>query len=256
MRGIFYITVFLALCLLMGVLSVILLVTMGCETPYRTLGADAIEDYVRDSGDDLVCLSDGFDSVCIQTIAGPRGPRGRDGAVVTLEVERIITETVREVFVLEVSRTEMRYHTPVGEIYVPEGAPVEAPAGVKVTAVASDGGDGSQDSEIVPTDVGGGDAVSVDTPAREGRDQEIVPTVADNDNTIWHVMYRNDNGRLTVYVYPRERDIQSEPPFDISDQFLDEIQGTKEQVNYILEETLSENDATLGSVGGVQGVVN
>ena len=69
-------------------------------------------------------------------------------------------------------------------------------------------------------------------------------------------MYRNDNGRLTAYVYPRERDIQTVPPLEISKDFGNEIQGTKEQVNYILEIALAEENATLGTVGGVQGIVN
>ena len=69
-------------------------------------------------------------------------------------------------------------------------------------------------------------------------------------------MYRNDNGRLTAYVYPRERDIQTVPPLEISKDFGNEIQGTKEDVNFILQRALEEENATLVDVGGVQGVVN
>ena len=45
----------------------------GCETPYGTLGVGDIDDYINASKDDLVCLSDGFDTICIKTIAGPAG---------------------------------------------------------------------------------------------------------------------------------------------------------------------------------------
>ena len=269
MRRVFYITVFLALCFIGLVVGGILFTLMGCQTPYGVLGSDAIEDYVETSNDGLICVSDGFDSVCIQTIPGPRGPRGRDGAVVTLEVERIVKETVREVFVLQVFRTEMTYHTPVGAVYVPEDAPVVAPEGVKVTPVPSDARSdgGGRDQEIVPTGKEDGrDQEIVPTGKEDGRDQEIPPTGREDgrdqeiapteDGTIWHVMYRNENGRMTVYVYPRESDIQTVPPLAISDGFSNEIQGTREQVNDILAKTLSADNATLGSVGGVQGIVN
>ena len=46
------------------------------------------------------------------------------------------------------------------------------------------------------------------------------------------------------------------PPLEISKDFANEIQGTKEQVNFILQRALEEENATLVDVGGVQGVVN
>ena len=113
---------------------------IGCDTPYTGfLGAGDIDGYLESAGTDRVCLADGFDSICIQTIPGlpgkdgkngrdgkngkdgesiigPRGARGpegepgRDGAVVYLELEKIVTEieTVevpvieKEIFVLQV----------------------------------------------------------------------------------------------------------------------------------------------------------
>ncbi len=241
---------------------------MGCDTPYTGfLGPGDIDGYLESAGADRVCLADGFDSICIQTIPGkdglngrdgkdgesiigPRGARGpqgepgRNGAVVYLELEKIVTEieTVevpvieKEIFVLHVSRTETTYITPIGAVYVPENAPIEAPEGVKVTPI--------------PT--------SVEAPKTENSQPlptERHPNVGD-PNEIWHVMYRSDNGRLTVYVYPRERDIQTVPPFETSKDFGNEIQGTREFVNEALEFALSEENATLVDVGGVQGVVN
>ena len=132
---------------------------IGCDTPYTGfLGAGDIDGYLESAGADRVCLADGFDSICIQTIPGkdgrdgkdgkdgesiigPRGERGpqgdpgRNGAVVYLELEKIVTEieTVevpvieKEIFVLHVSRTETTYITPIGAVYVPENAPVVAP---------------------------------------------------------------------------------------------------------------------------------
>ena len=244
---------------------------IGCDTPYTGfLGAGDIDGYLESAGAETVCLADGFDSICIQTIPGkdgkdglngrdgkdgesiigPRGARGpqgepgRDGAVVYLELEKIVTEieTVevpvieKEIFVLHVSRTETTYITPIGAVYVPENAPVIAPDGVKVTPI--------------PT--------SVEAPKTENSQPlptERHPNVGD-PNEIWHVMYRSDNGRLTVYVYPRERDIQTVPPFETSKDFGNEIQGTREDVNFILQRALEEENATLVDVGGVQGVVN
>ena len=249
----------------------LMFICVGCDTPYTGfLKAGDIDKYVEQTDERTVCLVDGFDSICIRTIPGPpgrdgkdgesiigprgeRGPQGepgRDGAVVYLELERIVTEieTVevpvveKEIFVLHVSRTETTYHTPLGSVYVPENAPIEAPEGVKVTPVES------------------ATEIPAQTPVVRSPDTNRLPTQQNpnvgDPSEIWHVMYRNDNGRLTVYVYPRERDIQSVPPHKISDQFDNELQGTKEQVNYLLEHTLSEENAALGTVGGVQGVVN
>ena len=235
---------------------------VGCDTPYTGfLGPGDIDGYLESTGEETVCLVDGFDSICIQTIPGlpgsdgkdgrdgkdgksiigPRGERGpegepgRDGAVVYLELEKIVTEieTVevpvieKEIFVLHVSRTQTTYITPIGAVYVPENSPVVALSDVRITPIQP----------------------SADVPKPEN------PKVGD-PNEIWHVMYRNDNGRLTVYVYPRERDIQTVPPFEISKDFGNEIQGTKEDVNFILQRALEEENATLVDVGGVQGVVN
>ena len=240
---------------------------IGCDTPYTGfLGAGDIDGYLESAGADRVCLADGFDSICIQTIPGkdgrdgkdgkdgesiigPRGERGpqgdpgRNGAVVYLELEKIVTEieTVevpvieKEIFVLHVSRTETTYITPIGAVYVPENAPVVAPSDVRITPVQSPPAQGASNPPTPP-----------------GLTE---PSLTD-DGEIWHVMYRNDNGRLTVYVYRRERDIQTVPPFEISKDFGNEIQGTKEDVNFILQRALEEENATLVDVGGVQGIVN
>ena len=92
-----------------------------------------------------------------------------------------------------------------------------------------------------------------------------------DDGTIWHVMYRNDDGQVSVYVYPRcfnnryhspprppcENDygINEDTFFEVSRQFLIELQGTSEDVNYLLNLKLTEDSATLAHVGSVQGVV-
>ena len=164
----------------------------------------------------------------------PQGEPGRDGAVVYLELEKIVTEieTVevpvieKEIFVLHVSRTETTYITPIGEIYVPENSPVIAPPDVRITPISPPEQGASHPPTPPPTPL----------PTPPGLTE---PSLPDNGE-IWHVMYRNDNGRLTVYVYPRERDIQTVPPLEISKDFGNEIQGTKEQVNYILEIALAE----------------
>ena len=93
MKYAFYIGFFIALSLAGVGLALVLLGLMGCQTPYGVLSADAIESYVSHT-EGLVCLSDGFDEICIKTIPGEDG---RDGAVVLLEVEKVIVETEREV---------------------------------------------------------------------------------------------------------------------------------------------------------------
>ena len=132
---------------------------IGCDTPYTGfLGAGDIDGYLESAGDEsLPCgwvrfylhpddtgqgrLKDGKDGKDGESIIGPRGERGpqgepgRDGAVVYLELEKIVTEieTVevpvieKEIFVLHVSRTETTYITPIGAVFVPENAPVVAP---------------------------------------------------------------------------------------------------------------------------------
>ena len=249
---------------------------VGCDTPYTGfLGAGDIDGYLERAGEETVCLADGFDSICIRTIpgkdgrdgrdgrdgkdgesiigprgeSGPQGEPGRDGAVVYLELEKIVTEieTVevpvieKEIFVLHVSRTETTYITPIGAVFVPENAPVVAPSDVRITPVQSP-----------PAPISPPEQSEDNPPTPPGLTDPVLP----DDGEIWHVMYRNDNGRLTVYVYPRERDIQTVPPLEISKDFGNEIQGTKEQVNYILEIALAEENATLGHIGGVQGIVN
>ena len=250
---------------------------IGCDTPYTGfLGAGDIDGYLESAGADRVCLADGFDSICIQTIPGkdglngkdgkdgesiigPRGARGsqgepgRDGAVVYLELEKIVTEieTVevpvieKEIFVLHVSRTEVMYHTPVGRVYIPENAPIEAPEGVKVTPIQT----------------------SADVPKAEN------PNVGD-PNEIWHVMYRVENGQVTVFVYPRAvldpvtvnlpqnhvsgdtHGIDSDTVFNVGRDYNNEIQGDRESVQELLDRALGETGATLVDVGGVQGIVN
>ena len=54
---------------------------IGCEIPYTgpMLTVDRVDQYLRNTGEDNVCLQDGFDSICIKIIPGPEGPRGSQG---------------------------------------------------------------------------------------------------------------------------------------------------------------------------------
>ena len=83
-------------------------------------------------------------------------------------------------------------------------------------------------------------------------------------------MYRVENGQATVFVYPRcfnnPYHTPPRPPcnsgiseatfFEVSPAFSIELQGTRESVRYLLAVALAEDNATLGTVGGVHGVVN
>ena len=265
-----------------------MVIFVSCDTPYTGfLKAGDIDKYVERTGKETVCLADGFDSICIRTIPGlpgkhgkdgrdgkdgesiigPRGERGpqgdpgRNGAVVYLELEKIVTEieTVevpvieKEIFVLHVSRTETTYITPIGAVYVPENAPVVAPSDVRITPVQSSPGQGASNPPTPP-----------------GLTEPALP----DGGEIWHVMYRVENGQATVFVYPRAvldpftsnlppnhvsgdtHGIDVETVSDVGRDYHNEIQGTQEAVNDILEKALEEENATLGTVGGVHGVVN
>ena len=276
MRRIFYISIFLMICLV-GLMVVCVMFLVGCETPYGTLGADAIDDYIHRSDDRRVCVSDGFDVICIKTIRGPRGRDGRDGndgndgndgrdgrdgAIVTLEVESVVVETVREVFVVHITRTEMTYQTPLGKIYVPEDAPVVVPEGVKVSVVEDSGLETPPTNPQTPP-------TNPDAPVEDSGFQ--TPPTGDA-NEIWHVMYRNDGGVVTVYVYPRclnnpyhnpprppcadDFGIDPETVFDVSLGFDIEIQGDRASVEELLRHSLEKDGGHLVNVGGVQGIVN
>ena len=256
---------------------------VGCETPYTGfLGPGDIDKYVEDTGEDTVCLADGFDSVCIRTIPGQpgkdgkdgisiEGPPGRDGkdgndgkdgAVVIVQTAYLLLETPSEAFTLQISRgipeeTSDTYITPVATVEVPIGGgepditPMNEP--VSVTPV------------VLPV-IEDEDPPVVDKPVED----EIQPVV--DADEIWHVMYRAENGQVSVFVYPRcfnnpyhnpprppcENDygITEDLFFAVSSEFDIELQGNRESVRYLLELALEENAAVLVDVGGVQGVVN
>ena len=46
------------------------------------------------------------------------------------------------------------------------------------------------------------------------------------------------------------------PPFEISALFGIELQGTRENVNWILQLKLAEDNVPLGTIGGTQGVID
>ena len=110
----------------------------------------------------------------------------------------------------------------------------------------------------------------------DGSDPDPQPVVNQpqtlDPNEIWHVMYRNDNGQATVFVYPRCLNNASHSPpkppcennygitealfFQMSSNFSIEMQGSLEEVNNHLDLQLEEDNARLVQVSGVQGVVN
>ena len=62
------------------VVALMALVLSGCDTPYTGfLKAGDIDKYVENADKRTVCISDGFDSVCIRTVVGETGKDGRDG---------------------------------------------------------------------------------------------------------------------------------------------------------------------------------
>ena len=265
--------------LLIGMaIGVLVMFFVGCDTPYTGfLGPGDIDGYLEGTSDDTVCLNDGFDSVCIKmipgqpgkdgkdgkdgvSIVGPQGPqgedgergrrgfpgrRGKNGAIVVVETPYLLLETPSASFTMMISHgipevTSDTYVTPVATVEVPVG-----------------GGRPSIRSENKPVEV----SPVVDPPAD--------PSFVGGDD-IWHVMYRNDGGQATAFVYPRcFNNPYHNPPrpscnsgisettfFEVSPAFSIEIQGNREDVRDLLDRALSEDNATLGPVGGVQGVVN
>ena len=97
-------------------------------------------------------------------------------------------------------------------------------------------------------------------------------TVPAGDSEIWHVMYRNDGGAVTVFVYPRcfnnayhnpprpecenAHGIDADMFFEVSPAFNIEMQGDKESVRELLDRALEADSASVVDIGGVQGIVN
>ncbi len=58
------------------------ILAVGCsEIPYtgRVLTVNDVDRYLTATGEDTICLQDGFDSVCIKVVEGPQGQRGEKG---------------------------------------------------------------------------------------------------------------------------------------------------------------------------------
>jgi hypothetical protein len=60
-------------------LAILLLSLMGCDTPPYTNPLFSIDDVLKDAGDNVICIEDGFDSVCAKLIPGINGKDGADG---------------------------------------------------------------------------------------------------------------------------------------------------------------------------------
>ena len=263
-----------------------LVLLYGCETPYTGfLGAGDIDGYLESAGADRVCLADGFDSICIQTIpgapgkdgkdgvsiVGPQGLPGRDGKDGQRGRPGVRGRPGKEGAIVIVQTPYLRLETDTGESFtlmISHGIPEER-SDTYITPVATvevpvDGGEPA----ITPVS----QPVSV-TPVVPPVSEPITPpapNLDDADGTIWHVMYRVENGQATVFVYPRcFNNPYHNPPrppcnsgiseatfFEVSPAFGIELQGTRESVRYLLEVALVEDNATLGTVGGVQGIVN
>jgi len=66
-------TILMLLCLCLGL-------AIGCETPYSGhLGPEDFNGWIESEENGFVCLWNGFDRLCIQTIEGPAGKDGKDG---------------------------------------------------------------------------------------------------------------------------------------------------------------------------------
>ena len=279
----------------LGGIFLILLFVCGCDTPYTgpMLTVDHVDRYLDATGEDTVCLQDGFDSVCIKVIEGPQGQRGKKGEPGPQgqrgergepgpQGESIIGprgKPGKTILTLRKIET-IRYLVPIERTEVPVPVQVTLNIGYPVTEVTIT--PEAEDVNVVPTDTG---VIVGFTPPPKVPEMEIeippqinnlppdpVPPTPGADGEIWHVMYRNDNGQASVFVYPRcfnnpyhnpprppcENDygITEDLFFEVSPAFDIELQGTQEDVIYLLNLSLQADNAVLVDVGGVQGIVN
>ena len=63
------------------VIFFIVVVLCGCQTPYTgTLGPNDFNGWVESEEDGFVCLWNGFDRICVQSVVGKDGKDGKDGS--------------------------------------------------------------------------------------------------------------------------------------------------------------------------------
>ena len=93
--------------LVIAVCLIPIAVHYGCDIPYSGhLGPEDFNGWIESEENGFVCLWNGFDRICIQTIEGPAGKDGRDGqtfiAIREVPVEIIVEKIVETVVVEEV----------------------------------------------------------------------------------------------------------------------------------------------------------
>lgn len=136
--------------LIFAVCVVLAIAHYGCDTPYSgPLGPEDFNGWIESEENGFICLWNGFDRLCIQTIEGPAGKDGRDGrdgkdgkdgkdgrdgkdgqtliAVREVPVE-VIVETIIETVVVEEIVTEVPVETVVERVvteYVDREVPIE-----------------------------------------------------------------------------------------------------------------------------------
>ena len=98
---------------ILTLLCISIILAIGCETPYTGhLGPEGFNGWIESEENGFVCLWNGFDRICIQTIEGPAGKDGRDGkdgkdgqtfiAIREVPVEVIVEKIIETVVVEEV----------------------------------------------------------------------------------------------------------------------------------------------------------
>ena len=232
-----------------------ILLLIGCQTPYsgNALTVNDVDKYIQKTGEDTVCLEDGFDAVCIKVIPGPQGERGKDGRSIVgppgLPGRDGITTVIH--------RTEFRY------VDVPHPAPVSIP-----TPVAE------QEPEFVPEPTSAKRVVveavvhptnSVHPIMEETTHQddevvhvshltEMTHTEMPEENEIYHIAIKTlADESLAVYAYPRSLD-PNERRNDFSGGT--ELQGTRDGVNSLLEMYVKEHSTEITNSVGDIGIID
>ena len=234
----------------MKLISVLLLFMMflvfACsDVPYTgpMLTVDDVDRYLNSTGEDTVCLQDGFDSICVQLVPGPTGADGTDGKDGRDGTDgnmgppglpgRDGTTTI--VHVYEFSFIEHKAEKPTA-------------AASLIVAEAVSHSSGTVHPIPAETQTEADHVVHVSNLTPDTH--ETLP----DDNAIWHIDIHDNPNSVELYVYPRSMPL---------DQRLDfypgtgtELQGTRKSVNQMLRMYLKEHNTHVSSILGEESVVD
>lgn len=101
---------------ILTLMCISLILAIGCETPYTGhLGPEDFNGWIESEANEFVCLWNGFNRICVQSIPGPPGKDGKDGkdgatlvAVHKVEVVEFVDRVMKEIVIVPEIRIEYR----------------------------------------------------------------------------------------------------------------------------------------------------